>query len=83
MSAAAAAGYDCVGLRLIGVPGQTLPPFEQRELERRVADSGVAVLDVEIFRLEAGTDVSAFEPAFAIAQRVKASEILVHGADPD
>jgi sugar phosphate isomerase/epimerase len=70
-------------LRLIGVPGQTLPPFEQRELERRVADTGISVLDVEIFRLDAGTDVSAFEPTLAIAQRVKASEILVHGADAD
>jgi len=83
VSAAAAAGYDCVGLRLIGVPGQVLPAFEQRELERRVADTGLAVLDVEIFRLEEKTRVSDFEPTLAVAARVKASEILVHGADPD
>lgn len=83
VSAAAATGYDCVGLRLIGVPGQTLPAFEQRELERRVADSGVAVLDVEIFRLEEKTRIADFEPTLAVAARVKASEILVHGADAD
>ena len=83
VSAAAAAGYDCVGLRLIGVPGQTLPQFEQRELERRVADSGLTVLDVEIFRLDPNVDLAAFEPTLAIAARLKASEILVHGADPD
>jgi len=83
VSAAAAAGYDRVGLRLIGVPGQTLPPFEQRELEKRLADTGMKVLDVEIFRLEAGTRVASFEPTLAIAGRLKASEILVHGADPE
>jgi sugar phosphate isomerase/epimerase len=83
VSAAAAADYDCVGLRLIGVPGQVLPAFEQSELERRVADSGVPVLDVEIFRLEEKTRISDFEPTLAVAARVKASEILVHGADAD
>jgi sugar phosphate isomerase/epimerase len=83
VSAAAGAGYDCVGLRLIGVPGQVLPPFEQRELERRLADTGLSVLDVEIFRLEPSTRVAAFESTMAIAARLKASEILVHGADPD
>lgn len=81
--AAAGAGYDCVGLRLIGVAGQTLPSFAQRDLERRLADTGLSVLDVEIFRLEPNTQVAAFEPTMAIAARLKASEILVHGADPD
>jgi sugar phosphate isomerase/epimerase len=83
VSVAATAGYDCVGLRLIGVPGQTLPPFEQRELERRVADSGLKVLDVEVFRLSEGTNVRDFEPTMAVAARVRATEILVHGADAD
>jgi sugar phosphate isomerase/epimerase len=83
VSAAAATGYDCVGLRLIGVPGQVLPGFEQRELESRLADSGLKVLDVEIFRLEHNTDIAQFEPTLAVAGRLKASEILVHGADPD
>lgn len=83
VSAAASAGYDCVGLRLIPVAGQTLPAFEQRELERRLADTGLSVLDVEVFRLEADTDVTAFEPTMALAARLKATELLVHGADPD
>jgi sugar phosphate isomerase/epimerase len=83
VSAAAASGYDCVGLRLIGVPGQVLPPFEQRELERRLADTGVKVLDVEIFRLEQDTNIAQFEPTLALAGRLEASDILVHGADPD
>ena len=83
VSAAATAGYDCVGLRLIGVPGQVLPRFEQRELEARLADTGLSVLDIEIFRLDPQTDIALFEPALALGQRVRASEILVHGADPE
>jgi sugar phosphate isomerase/epimerase len=83
VSAAAGAGYDCVGLRLIGVAGQKLPPFEQRDLERRLADTGLGVLDVEIFRLEEKTRIAEFEPTLALAGRLKATEILVHGADPD
>jgi sugar phosphate isomerase/epimerase len=83
VSAAAAAGYDCVGLRLIGIAGQVLPRFGLSELEQRLADTGLKVLDVEIFRLEAATNVLAFEPTLAAAQRLGATEILVHGADPD
>lgn len=83
VSAAAGAGYDCVGLRLIGIPGQTMPAFDQRELEQRLADTGVKVLDVEIFRLDPDVDLPAFEPALAVSQRVGATEILVHGADAD
>jgi len=84
VDAAAAAGYDFVGLRLIpAAAGQTLPAFEPRELERRLADTGMRVLDVEVFRLEAQTRIADFEPVLALSQRVGASEILVHGADPD
>jgi sugar phosphate isomerase/epimerase len=82
VSTAAAAGYDCVGLRLLPVAGQTLPSFEPRDLERRLADTGVRVLDVEVFRIEAATDVPAYEPTMALAARLKATELLVHGADP-
>ena len=83
VSAAAAAGYDCVGLRLIPVAGQTLRPFEQRELERRLADTGVSVMDVEVFRLSPDTRIADFEPTLAIAARLRATELLVHGADPE
>jgi sugar phosphate isomerase/epimerase len=83
VSAAADAGYDCVGLRLIPVANQALPPFDERETARRLADSGVRVLDVEVFRLAAETRVAEFEPVLAAAARLRASELLVHGADPD
>lgn len=83
VSTAAGAGYDCVGLRLIPVANQVLPPFDERETERRLADTGVRVLDVEVFRLAPETRVLEFEPAIATAARLRASELLVHGADPD
>ncbi len=82
VSLAAQLGYTHVGLRLIPVAGQTLPAFDQRELEQRLADTGVSVLDVEVFRLEPDTDVRAFEPTMALSARMKATELLLHGADP-
>jgi sugar phosphate isomerase/epimerase len=80
---AAQEGYSHLGLRLIPVAGQALPPFEQHELERRIADTGIRVLDVEVFRVDENTKVEQFEPTLAFAARLKAGEILVHGADAD
>ena len=62
VTVAAQAGYDCAGLRLIPVAGQTLPAFDLRETERRLADTGLRVLDVEVFRVDASTRVADFEP---------------------
>jgi len=84
ISVAAGTGYDFVGLRLIPVAGQ---PYHHRvdvaEIEERLAGSGVPVLDVEVFRLAAETKVADFEPMLAIAARLRATDLLVHGADPD
>jgi sugar phosphate isomerase/epimerase len=83
VAVAAKAGYDCVGLRLIPVAGQTLPAFDLAETERRLADTGLKVLDVEVFRVDATTRVADFEPVLATAARLGATDILAHGADPD
>jgi sugar phosphate isomerase/epimerase len=83
VSVAARAGYTHVGLRLIPVANQVLPPFDVGEVERRLADTGVRVLDLEIFRLSPETKVADFEPALSTASRLGASELLVHGADAD
>jgi sugar phosphate isomerase/epimerase len=83
VAVAGKAGYDCVGLRLIPVAGQTLPAFDLTETERRLADTGLKVLDVEVFRVDAATQVADFEPVMAMAARLGATEILAHGADPD
>jgi sugar phosphate isomerase/epimerase len=81
VSVAAQAGYESVGLRLIPVAGQTLPGYEARELERRLADTGITVLDVEVFRVS--PEMPDYEPMLEVAGRLGATEILVHGADPD
>ena len=83
VSVAAQAGYTHVGLRLIPVANQALPRFDPAEAERRLRDTGVRVLDVEVFRLAPETDVAAFEPVLATAQRLGATDLLAHGADPD
>jgi sugar phosphate isomerase/epimerase len=84
VSVAGQAGYSHVGLRLVPVAGQPYNhPFEVAEVEKRLADTGVRVLDVEVFRLTPQTNVEEFEPAMATAQRLGAIELLVHGADPD
>jgi sugar phosphate isomerase/epimerase len=83
VSVAAQAGYTHVGLRLIPVAGQTLPGFDMKELERRLADTGMRVLDVEVFRVAPETDVAVFEPVLAQAARLGATDLLAHGADAD
>src|SRR5438046_9888824 len=45
------------------------PAYEARELERRLADTGMQVLDVEVFRLDPGTDIAAFEPVLRSEER--------------
>ena len=81
---AARAGYDFVGLRLVPVAGQPYRhPVDVAEIEKRLADSDVPVLDVEVFRLAPETKVADFEPMLAIAARLRATDLLVHGTDPD
>ena len=84
ISVAAQAGYDFVGLRLIPVSGQ---PHQHKvdvaAIEQRLAASGMKVLDVEVFRLDPETQVADYEPMLATAARLSATDLLVHGADPD
>ena len=82
VSVAARAGYSHVGLRLVPVAGQPYNhPFDVVQVEKRLADTGVGVLDVEVFRLTPQTNIKEFEAVMATAQRLGATELLVHGAD--
>ena len=84
VSVAAQAGYSHVGLRLVPVAGQPyLHAIDEAAIAGRLADTGVRVLDVEVFRLEAATRVADFEQAIAVSARLGASQILVHGADAE
>lgn len=89
VSCAAEAGFSHVGLRLL--PATPAEPHYDlvndtpllREVERRLADTGVKVLDVEIFRIKAETRVADYEAAIATAARLGAGELLVAGNDAD
>jgi len=89
VSCAAEAGYDCVGLRILpATPSEvTWPAIGDtpltRNIERRLADTGVKLLDIEIFRLLPETDVAAFIPALETGARLGATQALVAGNDPD
>jgi sugar phosphate isomerase/epimerase len=81
---AAQAGYSHVGLRLVPVAGQPYEhPLDIPLIEQCLADTGVRVLDVEVFRLTPQTRVAEWENVLAISRRLGASDILVHGADAD
>jgi sugar phosphate isomerase/epimerase len=89
VACAADAGYACVGLRLLPATNAepTWPVVGDtpmvREIERRLEDTGVRMLDVEIFRLLAETDVKTFLPALETGARLGATQALVAGNDPD
>ncbi|HEV8095023.1 MAG TPA: sugar phosphate isomerase/epimerase [Burkholderiales bacterium] len=86
---AAEAGYAYVGLRILpATPTEvTWPSIGDtplvRNIERRLADTGVRVLDIEIFRLLPKTEVRAFVPALETGARLGATQVLVAGNDPD
>ena len=88
VEAAAAAGYDAVGLRLARSP---LFPFYPvvgnapliRELKLILASSGLGVLDILTFYLQPTTDFDAFEPALELGAELGARYALVAGDDAE
>jgi sugar phosphate isomerase/epimerase len=90
VSCARDAGFDYVGLRLIPATAEEVqhPILGDtslvRETERRLQDTGIRVLDVEVFRLKPETNVTVdWEQALATAQRLGATQALIAGNDPD
>lgn len=88
VACAAEAGFSHVGIRLLPATA-TEPRYDivgdtplLREVEQRLADTGVKVLDVEIFRIKPDTRAADYEAAIATAARLGASELLVAGNDP-
>jgi hypothetical protein len=86
---AADAGYAYVGLRLL--PATLEEPQHPmvggtsmvRATKRRLDDTGVETLDVEIFRLKPDTDVAAYRAALETGAELGAREALVAGNDAD
>jgi sugar phosphate isomerase/epimerase len=89
VTCAAEAGFSHVGIRLLPAT-PTEPQYDLigdtpmlREVEHRLAGTGLKVLDVEIFRLKPETRVADSEAAIATAARLGAAELLVAGNDPN
>ena len=87
--AAADAGYQYVGLRLVAVtPGGAAWPLWKDKAtmagtKARMAGTGVGVLDVELAKLQPDTDVSDFVPCMEAAADLDAKHILTQADDPD
>ena len=86
---AAEAGYDYVGLRLVPVTpgGPAWDLWRDKPMmamtKARMAETGVGVLDVELAKLVAETDVTAFEPLFQAAAELGAKRVLTQADDPE
>jgi sugar phosphate isomerase/epimerase len=89
VKAAAAAGFDYVGIRLLnGQPGRDLAPLMADAALRRdtlsaLRDTGLGVLDASGARLVPSTDMPAFTPFLEIAALMGARHVLATGDDPD
>ncbi|WP_392566350.1 sugar phosphate isomerase/epimerase [Utexia brackfieldae] len=86
---AAEAGYTHVGLRLIPAT-PTEPVYATvgntpliREVEQRLKETGIKVLDIEIFRLKPDTRVINFLPVLETGARLGANQVLLAGNDPE
>lgn len=82
-------GYEYVGLRLHPVtpnePRYPLP-FDDKlrlETEAALADTGIAVLDVELVRLTPDVDVASFKPMLETAAALGAKHIITQTPDPE
>jgi sugar phosphate isomerase/epimerase len=89
VTCAADAGYAHVGLRLIPATDseKSWPMVGDtplvREVRRRLDDTGVTVLDIEIFRLKPDTRVADYAAAFETGARLGARHALIAGNDSD
>jgi sugar phosphate isomerase/epimerase len=90
---AAAAGYDAITLRLAGSNRERADEPEshpligdtpaRRATVRRLRETGLGVLDVEVLRLRPETDVVGVRPMLESAQALGARHLLVVGLDDD
>lgn len=89
IDAAAACGYDRVGIRLLSptVGGPAYPLMEDaaglKETLARLDATGVTVADIEIVAIRPETEVAAFAAFLETGARLGAKHILVAGYDPD
>ena len=89
LEAAEAGRFDAVGLRIVppshlsidyGVIGN---PEHVREIKRVCERTGVGVLDIEVFTLNAETDIAGFLPALETSAEIGAQFVQAVSEDPD
>jgi sugar phosphate isomerase/epimerase len=87
VAAAASAGFDFVGVRTAPLTdadiAYTPDGAEFQELERLIADSGLYVLDTEVYRLTEHSSAEQWMPLLEMGARLGARLFNVVGADPD
>ena len=90
VSAADAAGFRHVGIRLTATPSVGVPPYDclrdgpvLRETLLRLRDTGITVLDTEFLRFEPDRPVGVPEGFLEVSARLGARHVLVMSAEPD
>jgi sugar phosphate isomerase/epimerase len=86
---AARVGYDYVGMRMTRVtPEEVLYDLARdralmRETKARLADTGIAVLDVELFRMDPALGAEHFSAELEAAAELGARHVIAQLPDPD
>ncbi len=89
VTVAAQAGFNAVGLRLLPArPSDVRHPIVgdtpmRRETLKRLADTGLSVLDIEVVWLQPEMKPAAYEPMFETGAVFGAKRVLVASGDPD
>lgn len=84
---ASQAGFQAVGLRLIPATpteqhcSMLANPQELKNTKHALSQTGIEVLDIEIFRLHENTDIGEFSQILEIGAELGATELLVAGND--
>ena len=85
--AAAAAGFSSVGLRLQPLlPTDAVvvgEPAREAEVEARLAETGVRVLEVGVFSIRADLDVRHYAPVVTFSARIDARHLVCPVEDPE
>jgi sugar phosphate isomerase/epimerase len=88
VEAAAAGGFDTVGLRLIAPrPGDPVHPIEGAnglgDLRKLMSDNGIALFDIESLWLSPATEPETIRPALEICAALGGKNLLIAGNDPE